>query len=107
MELIWEKGFVLYYKEKFTLAHNLGGSHVNLDMRSDMPGNRDSREYRMQEDQCLTTNPAICKCAEGSLDFLGSEWGPPPPAFSTSRRLCTGLSGLQSFTLASLRLPRL
>ena len=79
VELLWEKGFVLCYKNKFNLAYNLESSHVNLNMRSDMPGNLASREMRMQEDQCLSTNSAICKCAEGSLDFLSSEWGPPPP----------------------------
>ena len=51
---------------------------MNLDMRSDLPGNLVCREMRMLEDQCQSSNPAICRCAEGSLDFLGSEWGPPP-----------------------------
>ena len=79
MELLWGKGYVLCYKHKFTLAHNLGSNHVNLDMRADMPGNRTSREYRMEEDHCYSSDPAKCNCAEGALNFLGSEWGPPPP----------------------------
>ena len=47
-------------------------------MRADMPGSAVSREYRSSEDQYTNSGTTICKCAEGSLDFLGSEWGPPP-----------------------------
>ena len=66
------------YKEKFNLAFTLGSNTLNLNMRADMPGSVVSREYRMSEDQCTNNAAANCKCAEGSLDFLGLEWGPPP-----------------------------
>ena len=78
LDLLWEKGFALCYKEKFNLAFALGSNTLTLNMRADMPGSAASREYRSSEDQCTNSATTICKCAEGSLDFLGSEWGPPP-----------------------------
>ena len=47
-------------------------------MKADMPGKDTHMEYRMSEDLCEPENETICKCAETSLIFLGSEWGPPP-----------------------------
>ena len=70
LDLLWDKGFALCY--------NLGSNILSLNMRADMPGSVANREYRMSEDQCTNTAAANCKCAEGSLDFLSSEWGPPP-----------------------------
>ena len=42
-----------------------------------MPGNLGSREYRMQEDQCLSNNPAICKCAEAAKAVNSAPAGAP------------------------------
>ena len=78
MDLLWDKGYALCYKEKFNLAHVAGGHVLTLNMRSDMPGSEANREFRMQEDLCTNSGTTPCKCAENALDFLGSEWGPPP-----------------------------
>ena len=79
--MLWSKGFALCYKEKFYVATFSGASHVIINMRRNMPGSNDSREYRQREDLCSRSVDVNCKCAENSLTFLGSEWGPPPSCF--------------------------
>ena len=77
LDLLWDKGYALCYKEKFNVAYLSGSSVLNL-MRADMPGSEAYREYRQRVDLCTHTGEADCKCAETALDFLGSEWGAPP-----------------------------
>merc|ERR1711867_360564 len=63
-----------------------GSNVLTLNMRADMPGSEDQREYRQYEDLCTHTGEVDCKCAETALDFLGSEWGPPPTCFLNLKR---------------------
>ena len=46
-------------------------------MKTDMLGSDIQKEMLMSEDLC-STGRIDCRCAEGALDFLGAEWGPPP-----------------------------
>ena len=73
MDLLWDKGYALCYKERFNLADFTGSNVLTLNMRADMPGSEANREDRMCEDLCAHTGEANCKCAESALDFLGSE----------------------------------
>ena len=73
MDLLWDKGYALCYKEKFNLAYVAGSNVLNINMRADMPGSEPHKEYRLREDLCSNTGNTNCKCAEGALDFLSSE----------------------------------
>ena len=81
MDLLWDKGFALCFKDRFNAAFFAGTNNLTINMRSDMPGSEASREYRQKEDLCTHTGDLNCKCAEGNLNFLGSEWGPPPSCY--------------------------
>ena len=47
-------------------------------MKTDMLGSDIQKEMLMSEDLCSSGGKVDCRCAEGALDFLGKEWGPPP-----------------------------
>ena len=101
LDLLWDKGFALCYKEKFHLAYAAGSNVLNISMRTNMLGSDTQKEHLMSEDLCTNTGKVDCKCAEGALDFLGNEWGPPPTCLLNLKKaifqpevfsvLCTGL----------------
>ena len=81
LDLLWDKGFALCYKERFSAAYFAGTTNLTINMRTDMPDSDFRRECRLNEDLSNHTGDLNCKCAEGNLDFLGSEWGPPPSCY--------------------------
>ena len=68
---------MLCRKEKFRLAYSAGSQVFSISMKTDMLGSDIQKEMLMSEDLC-STGRIDCRCAEGALDFLGAEWGPPP-----------------------------
>ena len=63
MNLLWDKGFALCFKDRFYAAF-LAGTNLTT-MRSDMPGSEASREYRQKEDLCTHINQDKIKCVLG------------------------------------------
>ena len=52
-----------------------------------MPDSDFRRECRLNEDLSNHTGDLNCKCAEGNLNFLGSEWGPPPSCYLNLKKI--------------------
>ena len=73
LDLLWDKGYALCYKEKFNVAYFSGSNVLNINMRADMPGSEAHREYRQHEDICTHSRNINCKCSDSFLSFLRSE----------------------------------
>ena len=87
MDLLWDKGFALCYKDRFNAAYFAGTNNLTINMRTDMPDSDNRREYRMNEDLSNHTGDLSCNCAVGNLNFLGSEWGPPPACYLNLKKI--------------------
>ena len=81
LQLLWDKGYTLCYKEKFRQATTIGSNVLTLNMRADMPGKAGhvrsmisvTEDPEQEQDQVPK-----CKCSDNALNFLGSELVPAP-----------------------------
>merc|ERR1712101_65690 len=62
-------------------------SVLMLMVRLLVPDSDNRREYRMNEDLSNHTGDLSCSCAVGNLNFLRSEWGPPPACYLNLKKI--------------------
>ena len=90
LQLLWDKGYTLRYKEKFRQASAIGSNVLSLNMRADMPGKEGHVKHMISVTEDLVEpeqdHVPECRCSDTSLNFLGSEWGPPPTCLLNQKK---------------------